>query len=105
MIVYNVTVVVEPEIIEEWRVWMREVHLPEVLATGRFLSCSMFRIHSGNEGEAPSFSIQYQAATYEDYEAYLANEAPALKQKTLDRYGEKVLAFRTILEHVETLHP
>lgn len=105
MIVYNVTVVVEPEILDEWRVWMKEVHLPEVLATGRFLSCSMYRIHSGNEGEDPSFSIQYQANSMAEYEAYVANEAPALKQKTLDRYGEKVLAFRTILEHVDTLVP
>jgi hypothetical protein len=35
-----------------------------------------------------------------DYEDYVKNYGPALKAKTIERYGEKVLAFRTILEKV-----
>jgi hypothetical protein len=35
----------------------------------------------------------------------VANEAEGLKKKTAEKYGEKVLAYRTILEHVLTLAP
>jgi len=30
MILYNVTVSIDPEIAEEWLTWMREVHIPDV---------------------------------------------------------------------------
>ena len=105
MIVYNVTVVVDPGIQAEWLEWMKEVHLPEVLATGRFNNCNMFRINPHNTQEDPTYSIQYQADSMEQFEMYVAHEAEGLKKKTADKYGEKLLAYRTILEHVVTLTP
>ena len=39
------------------------------------------------------------------FEEYVANEADELKKKAADRYGEKMLAYRTILVHVVTLVP
>ncbi len=102
MIIYNVTVSVEPEIHEEWWNWMKTIHLPEVLRTGRFLKCQVFRIKSHDAGvEGISYAIQYSAATMRDYDDYLASEAPALKQKTVEKYGSRILAFRTVLELVE----
>jgi hypothetical protein len=65
MIVYNVTVIVEPSIHAEWLDWMKEVHLPEVLATGRFNNCNMFKINPQNTDEDPTYSIQYQAESIE----------------------------------------
>ncbi|MBT6516091.1 MAG: DUF4286 family protein, partial [Crocinitomicaceae bacterium] len=37
MIVYSVTVKVNQEIEENWLRWMKEVHIPDVMATGFFL--------------------------------------------------------------------
>jgi hypothetical protein len=34
MILYNVTVSVDPEIHDEWLAWMKSKHIPDVLATG-----------------------------------------------------------------------
>ncbi len=36
MIIYNVTVNVEKEVEEVWVNWMKETHIPEILATGLF---------------------------------------------------------------------
>lgn len=104
MILYNVTVAVEPSIHQDWLNWMNNTHLPEVMATGRFLLCRMFRINPESREEL-TYSVQYEAENMENYHAYVANEASALKQKTVDRYGDKVLAYRTILQHVATFTP
>ena len=37
MIIYNVTVTVQNEIVEEWLNWIRLEHIPEVLSTGLFI--------------------------------------------------------------------
>ena len=47
-----------------------------------------------------NYAIQYYCHALEDFNDYVENYAPALKQKTFNKYGEKVLAFRTLLEEV-----
>jgi|JI61114C2RNA_FD_contig_31_4761238_length_443_multi_1_in_0_out_0_1 hypothetical protein len=101
MILYNVTLNVDDDIHFEWLKWMKEVHLPEVMATGKFVSFGMYRIQNHEPGDqGNNYSVQYHADTMADYEDYVKNYGPALKAKTIERYGEKVLAFRTILEKV-----
>ena len=36
MLIYNVTVKVEPGIAADWLQWMRQEHIPEIMATGCF---------------------------------------------------------------------
>lgn len=101
MILYNVTCLVDDSIHDEWMVWMKEVHLPEVMATGKFVSHQMYRIDPHDEQDTgTSYSIQYLLNTRADYHEYVEVHGPALKAKTVAKYGDRVMAFRTILEQV-----
>ncbi len=101
MILYNVTLNVDEEIKEEWLQWMKEIHLPEVMATGKFISYEMYKIQNHNpQDSSNNYSVQYKAKSFVEYEDYINTYGPALKQKTLEKYGEKILAFRTLLEKV-----
>ena len=37
MIVYNVTVNIDKNIVDDWLTWMKEIHIPEVMKTGFFI--------------------------------------------------------------------
>ncbi len=101
MIIYNVPINVEKEITEEWLNWMKEIHLPEVMATGKFISFEMYKIQNHNpEDTGDNYSVQYKANSMADYEDYVAYYGPALKQKTIEKYGDQIIAFRTILEKI-----
>src|SRR5690349_16410576 len=101
MILYNVTINVEDSVHNNWFEWMKNVHLPEVMSTGKFVEYRMFRIITRQDGETgQTYSIQYFSNNLEDYLSYKEHDAPALQKKTLDLFGEKVFAFRTILEEV-----
>ncbi len=83
----------------EWLQWMQHVHIPEVMATGCFLSYRILKVlTNANDDEGVNYSIQYDAAKMADYERYREQFAPAMQQQTKERYGERVLAFRTLLE-------
>lgn len=85
----------------EWLQWMQDVHIPEVMATGCFLSYRILKVlTNANDDEGVNYSIQYDAASMADYERYREQFAPAMQQQTKARYGERVLAFRTLLEVV-----
>ncbi len=101
MIFYNVTCNVGRSIADEWIIWMKEEHLPEVMATGMFIShtfCQLLTEAADNEGL--NFTIQYKLNTMSHLDQYNLEFGPSLKQKTLDRWGEQVLAFRSVMEEV-----
>jgi len=101
MYIYNVTVNVDESILNDWLWWMKNEHIPDVMATGRFIEHRFLKLLSVQEDETGStYAIQYLAETLGHIESYLQTEAPALQKKHIDRYQTRVLAFRTVLEEV-----
>lgn len=99
MIVYNVTVNVEDGIREEWLQWMKDKHIPDVLATGLFTGNKIYRLLV-QEQQGTSFAIQYFCQTMADYERYRDEHAPRLQKEHAEKYGSRCVAFRTLLEEV-----
>ncbi|MBM3921006.1 MAG: DUF4286 family protein [Sphingomonadales bacterium] len=99
MIVYNVTCHISSDMEAEWLNWMRAEHLPEVMATGCFLEVKMMRLLTqADDDEGINIAVQYTAQSMADYDRYRDTHAPALQAKTRDKYGERVLAYRSLLE-------
>jgi hypothetical protein len=100
-IIYNVTSHVEHSIEQEWLNWMKNVHIPEVIQTGLFLEYKLLKLVSEESEGGTSYAVQYLLNDVKDFLNYSENYAPALRQKSLDKYGEKVIAFRTLLEVIK----
>lgn len=99
MILYNVTVNVEDGIHQDWLNWMKETHIPDVMNTGMFIENKILKLLSQlPDEEGTTYAIQYFCKSLEDLEQYQQNFAPQLQQDYLKRYGNKVVAFRSILE-------
>jgi hypothetical protein len=101
MILYNVTCLVNPEIEEEWMQWMKDEHLPEVMNTGKFVEYKMYKIDSTPGDSGISYSIQYTLESRVHYETYASDFGPGLKAKTMEKFGDHVQAFRTLMERVD----
>lgn len=99
MIIYNVTVNIENDVREEWLNWMKNIHIPDVMATGFFLENKICKVLVDEE-QGTTYSIQYTAATMEDLQEYQRLHSPRLQKEHTERYGSKFVAFRTILEVV-----
>lgn len=100
MIIYNVTVNIDHNVHDEWLQWMKEVHIPDVLATGMFLDNKICRILHAEEDGGKSYSIQYTCADMTTFEKYQVEFAPKLQQEHTNRYAGKFAAFRTLLDVV-----
>jgi hypothetical protein len=82
-----------------WLNWMFQEHIPEVMQTGCFLECKVLKLLTeADDNQGVNYAIQYTANSMEDYEHYRTNFAPALQQKTLEKFGNQVLAYRSLLE-------
>lgn len=106
MIIYNVTVNIDLDAHDAWVLWMRTIHIPEVMATGHFVESRMFRVLADDEGGI-TYAVQYTAPDMVQYELYREHHAPRLQEAAHKEFGGRFAAFRTLLEHIETgmIHP
>ncbi|MCK5401548.1 MAG: DUF4286 family protein [Flavobacteriaceae bacterium] len=100
MIIYNVTINIDESIHEDWLIWIKE-HIPQVLATGKFIEAKLTRVLVEEEMDGKTYSVQYRAKSRKDLEAYYREDAERLRQDGLTRFSDKMLAFRTELEIVD----
>ena len=101
MIIYNVTVSIENASAEEWLQWMKEVHIPEVMATTYFLKYQIAKVMENEDHGGTSYAIQYTARNLEDLMEYQRNHAQELQAKHAERYKDRYVAFRTVLEVID----
>lgn len=99
MIIYNVTVNIENDVREEWLQWMKTKHIPDVMATGYFLENKICKVLIDEE-QGTTYSIQYTCLSMDDLKEYQAKHAPRLQKEVTDKYANKFVAFRTLLEIV-----
>lgn len=100
MILYNVTVSIDPSISAEWVEWMRSKHIPDVMATGCFIESRISRVHGEEEGGF-TYAITYLAPSQEKMDEYQQKHAPVLQQEHSQKYSGKFAAFRTILSVID----
>ncbi len=100
MMIYNVTVGIDQSIEAEWVPWMKEVHIPAVLATGLFLNSKIYKVLHENSDGSISYSVQYFANSIVEIQQYLEEHAPRLVEAHKQKFRDKHVAFRTVLEEV-----
>jgi hypothetical protein len=100
MILYNVTVSLDPAIREEWLVWMRSTHIPDVMATGCFVESRISQVQE-EDPNAATYAISYLSPSIEKIDQYRKEFAAQLQKDHTERYDGKFAAFRTILTVVE----
>lgn len=100
MIIYNVTTKVSLLIKDRWVEWMKQEHIPEIIATGLFHDYRMCRLLEQDDSDGPTYTAQYFTDTLENYYTYLQEYAPALRQKAFEMFGDQFVAFRTVMQVV-----
>lgn len=98
MLLYNVTVKIEKSVHNEWLRWMLTKHIPEVMATGCFVRNQVGRLISHEEEDGITYALQYYCKDGATLDHYMKEFAPALQQDHRERFGDKFVAFRTVLD-------
>src|SRR5436190_24395682 len=99
MIIYSVTIAIEPSIESDWVEWMNKVHVPDVLKTGCFSDCRFHKVLA-SEGDEVTYVLQYRCRSLAEYHRYRDEFAPALQKEHSDRFAGKFRGSRQLLEEV-----
>ncbi len=99
MYIYNVTINIEETIHEKWLDWMKNEHIPDMLATGKFSKALMTKVLVEEEMGGVTYSVQYTTTSKGTLQKYYTEDADRLR-KEANRFAGKFVAFRTELEIV-----
>ena len=98
MFIYNVTIKVQEAIHEPWLQWLKEEHVPEVLASGCFTNATIVRLLEVDDSEGPTYAVQYAAESKALYNQYIEKFAGILRQKSFDKWGNQFMGFRSLMQ-------
>lgn len=98
MIIYNVTIKADASIADKWLEWLLKEHVPDVMKTGCFSSYKVVQLLEVDDSEGPTYAIQYHAESKADYNRYIEKYAPALRQVSIDKWGNNFIAFRSLMK-------
>lgn len=101
MLIYNVTIKVDRSIAGAWLQWMFDEHLPDVMRTGCFSNYRLVRLLEIDDSEGPTYAAQYHAESKADYNRYTELYAPELRRRSIDKWGDRFITFRSLMEVVE----
>jgi Domain of unknown function (DUF4286) len=101
MILYNVTIKVHTSIQQDWLVWLKEIHIPEIIATECFTHFKILQLLEIDNSEGPTYAVQYFAESKSLYNRYTEKHAEKLRAKSYEKWGDKFIAFRTVMQIVD----
>ena len=97
MIVYNETLIVEDTVYEEWLAWMKNEHIPAVMATGYFNSYRILNvIDSPNEGVTTC--IQYNTDSPAKFNQFYSGPLQQLHATLNQKFENKFVLYNTLME-------
>lgn len=100
MYIYNITIKVNKDIINDWLDWQLNEHIPEIMQTGLFVDHKFLRLLEQDETEGTTYIAQFFAVDINNYKQYIDQYASVLREKALKRWGGSFIAFRTLMETV-----
>ncbi|WP_082960091.1 DUF4286 family protein [Maribacter hydrothermalis] len=101
MYIYNVTTNIEEGSHNSWVKWMKEIHIPEVLATGKFLSAKFTKVLVEEDMGGFTYSVQYTVQDKATLERYYKEDATKLRESAQQLFTGKLVSFRTELEVID----
>ena len=100
MILYNTTFVVEEIVHDDWFSWLKEEHINDYMKSNCFIGARLGKITSHVEPGVVSYSLQLFVKDELTLDQFKNNFLSDLKQKSLQKYGTKVLGFSSEMDHI-----
>lgn len=100
MIIYNITTLVSWPIHDDWKAWMINEHLPQILATRLFTHYRMVKLLEVNEAEGPTYAIQLYLSGIGNFNVYREKHLDEFQKKEKLAWGDFATSFASLMEVV-----
>ena len=101
MIIYNITTKVHHSIAAEWLLWLKEIHVKDVMLSNCFTEFKIVKLLEVDETDGPTFAVQFFAESKALYNLYIDKFAGEMRKRSFDKWGDKFISIRSVMQIVE----
>jgi hypothetical protein len=80
---------------------MQEEHLNDLVNTGLFTEARLCKLLDQDDEEGVTYVAQYFCITLDDFNLYIEQYAPIMRERGFAEFGNQFIAFRTLMEIVK----
>ncbi len=101
MFIYNITIKVNNSIFNQWIKWQIEEHVPQIMDTHLFSQYKVYKLLEQDEADEITYIFQFHTDDLKNYEKYIAEHAPLLREKAISKWRDGFVSFRSLLQSVQ----
>ncbi len=101
MIIFNTTYCVTDKVYGGFIKWLKEQHIPQMLASGFFSDERVSKVITQEEQEGTSVSVQLTAQSMDAIADWNEQHGDLFKMEVASLFSEEVLFFSTFMEIIE----
>lgn len=101
MIVYNTTFHIDNEILDECLLYLKKEYMSKAIASGFLYQPCLRRVMQTVREEGSSYSVQFLVKNVDTLNFWLQSEGEAMHKALVNRFGNKVVGFTTLLEDID----
>lgn len=101
MYTLNITTKVDDDIITDWLLWQKEVHIPALMETGCFQQYRFHKLLGQEEEDGKVYVLQLVAVSKDSYQYFREKFENDLKNDSFSKWGEKCFEFRSLLQNID----
>lgn len=99
-ILFNITMQVEEQFLDEWLTWIQHEHIPATMGTGCFIKHQVLRLMIEDDLAEPTYAIQYFASSIYKFKQFDSVFREQLLKNISDKWDKQVMFFTTTMEIV-----
>lgn len=99
MILYNVTVIIENSINDEWVQWVNETFIPKAMGTSLIASNRLLKV-IGSPNEGTTYCLQFIIDDMGSYQQFQEKHSPELMEAHSLKFNNKFVSFSTLMEFI-----
>src|SRR5829696_4729303 len=103
MIIYNITTLVSWPIHDEWKEWLMNEYIPELLSTKLFSDFQLVRLMEVNEDEGPTYALQLYLKNAADFNTYRDEYLELFLNKEKSACGDYTTSFASLMEGIKQI--
>ena len=101
MLIYNTTFHLVDEVEDNFIIWLKEVHIPEVQKQAVLRNPRICKILSHTEPGESTYALQWEVDSAAELHRWQMDQGSFAKDQVLKIFKEKVLGFETLMRVVE----
>lgn len=98
MIIYNITTKIAWHIHDEWKEWLFNAQLPEIMSTGLFEHYQFVRLLEVDDEDGPTYALQLYSASVENIDAYREKHLDEIERQEHTIWGNDIISFRSLMK-------